>query len=383
MTPKKILVVTSWFPSEAEPGLGSFVLDQVTVLREHGFEVEVLKVYIRGNFLSQWGWAKKNEVVTYQGIKVYDVSLKPLLPGLRTWTLFKLNRFAAEVLESHVKDVELIHSHAVFQGGWVAKFLSKQFSIPWVHSEHASQLVYGIDSLSLADKARAFSVLDSAEALIFVSAFQKQKISEYFSLKPDKAKVIPNMLSPLFENSTLSRKKKYTAITIQSWVEVKQPHLLLEAWSLFVQINQDARLLWVGSGPLKAKLISEIKDTSLFKSIDFVDYASRQEVMDYLNQACFYISSSASETFGIAIMESLSQGLPVVAINNGSVEEILIEPHGIITENDANSLFEGILEMSSTWENYSAAALRTDILKRYGSDAILQMWLKEYQNLIP
>ena len=158
---------------------------------------------------------------------------------------------------------------------------------------------------------------------------------------------------------------------------------LLEAWSLFIQINPDARLLWVGSGPLKAKLISEIKDASLFKSIDFVDYASRQEVMDYLNQACFYISSSASETFGIAIMESLSQGLPVVAINNGSVEEILIEPHGIITENDANSLFEAILEMSSTWNNYSAAALRADILKRYGSDAILEMWVKEYQNLIP
>ena len=105
MTPKNILVVTSWFPSEAEPGLGSFVLDQVAVLREHGFEVEVLKVYIRGNFFSQWGWAKKNEVVTYQGIKVYDVSLKPLLPGLRTWTLSKLSRFAAEVLERHVKDV--------------------------------------------------------------------------------------------------------------------------------------------------------------------------------------------------------------------------------------------------------------------------------------
>jgi glycosyltransferase involved in cell wall biosynthesis len=82
-------------------------------------------------------------------------------------------------------------------------------------------------------------------------------------------------------------------------------------------------------------------------------------------------------------MESLSQGLPVVAINNGSVEEFLIEPHGIITENDANSLFEAILEMSSTWNNYSAAALRADILKRYGSDAILEMWVKEYQNLIP
>jgi glycosyltransferase involved in cell wall biosynthesis len=353
------------------------------VLREHGFEVEVLKVYIRGNFFSQWGWAKKNEVVTYQGIKVYDVSLKPLLPGLRTWTLSKLSRFAAEVLERHVKDVEIIHSHAVFQGGWAAKFLSKQFAIPWVHSEHASQLVYGIESLSLADKARAFSVLDSADALFFVSAFQKQKVSEYFSLKPDKAKVIPNMLSPLFANSTLALEKKYTALTIQSWVEVKQPQLLLEAWSLFIQINPGARLLWVGSGPLKAKLISEIKDTSLFKSIDFVDYASRQEVLDYLNQACFYISSSASETFGIAIMESLSQGLPVVAINNGSVEEILIEPHGIITENDANSLFEAILEMSSTWNNYSAAALRADILKRYGSDAILEMWVKEYQNLIP
>jgi hypothetical protein len=39
--------------------------------------------------------------------------------------------------------------------------------------------------------------------------------------------------------------------------------------------------------------------------------------------------------------------------------------------------------MSSTWNNYSATALRADILKRYGSDTILEMWVKEYQNLIP
>lgn len=378
LKPQKILVVTSWFPSKSQPYLGSFVWDHVCALKKNGIEVEVLKVYISGTFISKFGWNKQNEVLINEGVKVHSVSLKPFLPGFRTWTLSKLSQFAADSMNNGF-DFDVIHSHAVFEGGWVAKSLAKRFNIPWVHTEHASQFIYGMDKLSLADKARAFSVMDGANSLVFVSEFQRKKVIQNLGLSSDKSKVIPNLLPSEFLVKNQVETKPYTAITIQSWVEVKQPQFLLEAWKNAFEIQPEIRLLWIGAGPLKVELMSKFKDEPFLNGIQFIDYASRSEVVNYLNQSSFYVSSSASETFGLSILEALSQGLPVLAVDNGSVGDLVKSGFGKITPNDVSLFQEALQEMVLNSTEYSID--RQVIHDRFSETAIVKVWAEEYTNL--
>ena len=62
----------------------------------------------------------------------------------------------------------------------------------------------------------------------------------------------------------------------------------------------------------------------------------------YMRIADCFVSSSKSESFGLAIQESLSLGVPVIAARCPAIEETLSKDYGIITENSVEGLVEAM-----------------------------------------
>lgn len=101
--------------------------------------------------------------------------------------------------------------------------------------------------------------------------------------------------------------------------------------------------------PFELWLIGEGKERPILESyieqehLDFVHLLGAQEnPYHYLAQADLFVSSSRTESYGIAVQEALILGVPVVAVRCPGIEESLDPRFGILTDNTDDALENGI-----------------------------------------
>lgn len=103
------------------------------------------------------------------------------------------------------------------------------------------------------------------------------------------------------------------------------------------------RLVLVGDGPEKEKLMRTVQETGTEESVIFAGYQSNP--YPYMKNSRFLVSSSFTEGLPVIAMEALSLGIPIVSAVPSIGEIFGNECCGIITENDDESLKEGIRKM--------------------------------------
>src|SRR5258708_5186720 len=119
--PKRILVVTSWYPSDLDPVSGVFVEDQARALSSR-FDVRVIGPQMsRGLLLRRT--APRIEV--RHGLKVARPQASFLIPRRLTWmpaarATRKAVFDAFDVITADGWRPDLIHAHVILPAGWIA-----------------------------------------------------------------------------------------------------------------------------------------------------------------------------------------------------------------------------------------------------------------------
>jgi N-acetyl-alpha-D-glucosaminyl L-malate synthase BshA len=93
---------------------------------------------------------------------------------------------------------------------------------------------------------------------------------------------------------------------------------------VFAKINEQvpSKLLLVGDGPERPSVESLSRELGIFNEIRFV---GRQEQMeDILAVADLFLLTSEYESFGLAALEAMAAGVPVISTNAGGLPEINI-----------------------------------------------------------
>jgi alpha-1,6-mannosyltransferase len=126
----------------------------------------------------------------------------------------------------------------------------------------------------------------------------------------------------------------------------KKPERSMQALELLLQQGINARLVYVGIGPLQKKMMQASKNLP----VTFLGYvAGRQKLAAILSSADISLAPGPIETFCLAAMESLASGTPVVASNTSAVGEFLLldseQPVGAIFDNTAPGFVEAIKEV--------------------------------------
>ena len=94
---------------------------------------------------------------------------------------------------------------------------------------------------------------------------------------------------------------------------------------IFAEVNKKvpSKLLFVGDGPERAMAESMCRDLNLSDDMRFV---GRQEQMeDILAIADLFLLTSEYESFGLAALEAMASGVPVISTNVGGLPEINID----------------------------------------------------------
>lgn len=122
----------------------------------------------------------------------------------------------------------------------------------------------------------------------------------------------------------------------------KRVDKLIEWWPRIIEAAPDARLTLIGGGSALGQLRQEVAQAGLSDSISLPGPLPHGQVYDRLRQASLYVFPSSFETFGIAPLEALAVGLPVVASDISALRESLGDS-AILLPVEANDLWVNTL----------------------------------------
>ncbi len=105
----------------------------------------------------------------------------------------------------------------------------------------------------------------------------------------------------------------------------KKPERSLQALRELLERGINARLVYIGSGPLHKKLYDSSRDIP----VTFWGYVANKNLLaQMIASADVSLAPGPIETFCLAALESLASGTPVVASNTSAVGEFLIDEEG-------------------------------------------------------
>ena len=122
-----------------------------------------------------------------------------------------------------------------------------------------------------------------------------------------------------------------------------------------------AKFLIAGGGPEKETFVKYVKTLKYADDIIFLGFLHQEELFALYKVAKVFLFSSLTETQGMVILEAMTMGLPVVALNAIGVEDLMTgNVGGFMTENDLDIFTNRALELvnnSVLWQEKKQQAL--------------------------
>lgn len=130
--------------------------------------------------------------------------------------------------------------------------------------------------------------------------------------------------------------------------------VLVKAFATFHKTHPEVELRLVGDGPYRSELEALVCQLGLKESVRFLGLQGRSAVCRLLAECSLFVLPSRVEPFGIAIIEALASGKPVISTKVGGIPEIIENgSNGILVEpDDPQALYEA---MRTVWDDPALA----------------------------
>lgn len=134
----------------------------------------------------------------------------------------------------------------------------------------------------------------------------------------------------------------FTVVCVGNMRPAKGHDVLVEAFAALRDVVPGARLVLVGDGPLRSKVAQQVRERRIGEAVEFAGAVS--DVWPYLARAHVAALPSHNETFGIAALEAMAAGLPVVATRVGGVPEVVIDgvTGRLVSPQDPSAFFDAL-----------------------------------------
>jgi glycosyltransferase involved in cell wall biosynthesis len=141
---------------------------------------------------------------------------------------------------------------------------------------------------------------------------------------------------------------------------IKGVSVLLRAMQDVVASEPSARLHILGEGPFRRRLEEEVAELGLREHVSFLGRRSQADIMSELTKSRVAVLPSLSEGLGLAAVEAMFCGLPIVASNVGGLPELVKdgETGYLVPPTDAAALAERLLWVLSHREDADAMGKR-------------------------
>ena len=244
---------------------------------------------------------------------------KSLFEGIEEYTA------KAKVIAEREK-FDIIHAHdwMTFQAGIEAKKVSAKPLVAHIHSTEydrtggwsVNPIVCDIEQTGVRE----------ADGVIAVSNRAKRTIMENYSIPAEKISVVYNAIDAddSTSNGLAERHLKKKIVLFLGRITLqKGPDYFLEAANKVLEKEPDVMFVMAGDGDMMYRMIERASDLSMGHKVLFTGFLRGPAVDRMYDMADVYVMPSVSEPFGIAPLEAMSHGVPVIISKQSGVSEVI------------------------------------------------------------
>ena len=312
----------------------------------------------------------KVNVVPYPLFKFPPYTMALASTMARVITEYKL-----DVLHVHYA---IPHSTSAF----LAKHLIHDSKTKVVTTLHGTDVeLIGLDP-SYLDITR-FSIMQS-DRVTAVSGYLKKATEERLDIKND-VTVIPNFVDTDYfcPDPKVAKFDCPTVIHISNFRPVKRIADTIRCF-YFMQKKLKCRLVLAGDGPEMKEAQETVKELGLGDKVEFLGF--RDDIKELILKSHFLLLTSQTESFGLAALEALSLGVPVLSTRVGGIPEVVEDNvTGFLEDvSDIERLAARGVELLADPQRYRlfSTRARKSVLDRYDTKIVTPLYEKLYREAI-
>jgi teichuronic acid biosynthesis glycosyltransferase TuaC len=368
-------MIPSWYRSARGSG-GGYFRDRALALQRAGWRVAMLAPDLytprdlrRGEVASGRGPRIR---VEDDGVETWRRDMLVVLPRLpyRNAALFALCglKLFARYLDAHGKP-DFVEAHGALNGGVAAWAIGRRWGIPYMLTEHSTAFAQG--RLRWWERDLVRRVIAGAQHCLAVSPQLAELLSQQYL--GSRWQYLPNPLGAAFVEDADARQRDPAAPFVFVCVARLSPEKgharLIEAFAAAFAGEPAVRLRLIGDGPMRSELQRLCAAQDVAGQVEFLGVLASPQVRDELAAADAFVLASDVETFGVAVIEALACGCPVLVTASGGPEHLVNAGNGIvIPPQDPAALREALIRMRHDAGQYDRAAIRAAALELYGPE---------------
>ncbi|MFH6999655.1 N-acetyl-alpha-D-glucosaminyl L-malate synthase BshA [Flavobacterium sp. FlaQc-57] len=289
--------------------------------------------------------------------------------------------------------IEVLHVHYAIPhayAGYMAKQMLKNegINLPMITTLHGTDITL-VGNHPFYKPAVTFSI-NKSDYVTSVSQSLKDDTLKLFKIK-NKIRVIPNFIeldkvvkdpqAPC-HRYVMAKENERIITHISNFRKVKRiPDIIKIFYN--IQKVMPAKLMMVGDGPEKEKAEALCMELGIYDKVIF--FGNSNEIDKILCMTDLFLLPSETESFGLAALEAMACGVPVISSNSGGLPEVnfdgisgYLSNVGDVEEMAANAI--KILQDEKVLNQFKANAL--EVAKKFDIKNILPKYEALYERAI-
>jgi glycogen(starch) synthase len=346
------------FPPFHSGGLGVACLGLTRALSQRGFEV----LFVMPKKLDiKTPWAKMlfaDDIEDSALASIEGIAVNSLLRAYETTTSYQTRK--ASVRGHTAPEEEGIYAHDLFSevaryasaGAAVAK--REEFDVIYAHDwlsfgagvaakqatgkplvvhVHATEFdrsggITGANNHVYEEEKRG---MEAADIVIAVSEYTKKIITDHYGISPEKVHVVYNGIDASTAPSGVGLRRMralkesgYKIVLFLGRLTLqKGPDYFLRAAKEVVARNPKVMFVVSGSGDMEESIMRLSAELGISANVVFTGFLSGADSHEMYKAADLFVMPSVSEPFGIAPLESMRLGTPVIISKQSGVSEVV------------------------------------------------------------
>jgi L-malate glycosyltransferase len=291
------------------------------------------------------------------------------------------------------EELDLLHVHYAIPhatSAWIAReMLGADHPVKVVTTLHGTDITLVGQERSFLELTR-FSIARS-DGVTAVSEYLKEETVTRFGAAPESIEVVPNFVDTAIysrgreacSRSALVPEGEKLVVHISNFRPVKRVRDVVRTFAGIVR-HVPARLVLAGDGPDRLDAVEEAETLGVADLLVFL--GKQDSVADILACADLFLLPSASESFGLAALEAMSCGVPVVGTAVGGMPEVVesgvsgyLAPVGATSEMAEAAV--RLLRDPARWREASRAA-RARAVEHFATDVVIPRYERYYERVM-
>ncbi len=326
----------------------------------------------------------------------YNVLYYPIQfsPYIFSWGL-------ARALKENVRKFDVVHIHGLYRFPQaVAAYYARKFDVPYLIRPHGS-----LDPFLFNHKRHRFSKrlyehlienrnLNAASALHFTTSEEMQLVEPLKLRAP--GIVIPNGLDFEKYNNLppFGRfRKKYKISDEKIILHYGRIHfkkgldILIKSFAEISHMRKDTLLVIAGpdNEGYRSQVEKWITKENISSRVIFTGMLQGDDALEVLRDSDIFALPSYTENFGIAVVEAMASGLPVVISDKVNIwNEVRDAGAGLVTSCNEKEVADALLKLLDDAKKREEMGNAGKVLvrKKYGWDAIVRELRSTYKSLL-